>query len=156
MPLDNGSGLNQHHRLQAAWPSSIEPHPQQAITCAEPRSTRPLSAENNHLMSEGQQLKFQGGSPPKPEGDQRSHRGQDRKHADHDTAVRSKLQCLLPDLELCAATGLGRLRIVSQRFLFATECGKGVLGAYKSAHGQEGGSSSGIDSVTVVETILRR
>ena len=52
--------------------------------------------------------------------------------------------------------GLGRLRIVSQRFLFATECGKGILGAYKSAHGQEGGSSSGIDSVTVVETILRR
>jgi hypothetical protein len=48
-------------------------------------------------MSEGQQLKFQGGSTPKPEGDQRSHRGQDRKHAGHDKAVGAKLQ-YLPDI----------------------------------------------------------
>ncbi len=32
---------------------------------AKPWSTGPLSAENNQLMSEGQQLKFQEGSTPK-------------------------------------------------------------------------------------------
>ena len=45
-------------------------------------------------MPEGQHLKFQGGSTPKPEGDQRNHCGQDRKHAGHDKAVGAKLQCL--------------------------------------------------------------
>ena len=45
-------------------------------------------------MSEGQHLKFQVGSTPKPEGGQRNHCGQDRKHAGHDKAVGAKLQCL--------------------------------------------------------------
>jgi len=44
-------------------------------------------------MSEGQDLKFQGGPTPKPEGDQRNHCGQDRKHVGHDKAVGAKVQC---------------------------------------------------------------
>jgi len=95
VPLDHGCGLDQNHRFQAARPSSVEPGPQQAIASPEPRSTGPPSAENSQLMSEGQHLKFQGDSTPKPEGDHRNHRGQDRKHAGHGKAIRSKLQCLL-------------------------------------------------------------
>jgi hypothetical protein len=50
--------------------------------------------ENRHLMSEGQHFKFQGGPTAKPEGGQRNHRKQDRKHAGHDKPVGAKLQCL--------------------------------------------------------------
>lgn len=39
-------------------------------------------------------LKFQGSPTPKPEGDQKNYRGQDRKHGDHDNAVGAILQCL--------------------------------------------------------------
>jgi len=49
--------------------------------------------ENGHLMSEGQHLKFQGSPTPKPEGDQRNYREQDRKHVGHDKAVDAKVQC---------------------------------------------------------------
>jgi hypothetical protein len=44
-------------------------------------------------MSEGQHLKLQGGPTPKPEGNQRHYRGQDRWHAGHDKSVGAKLQC---------------------------------------------------------------
>src|SRR5208282_5181592 len=57
----NGCRLDQHHHLQAARPSSIEPGPQQAVALTKPRSTGPLPMENSHLMSEGQHLQFQGG-----------------------------------------------------------------------------------------------
>jgi hypothetical protein len=50
--------------------------------------------ENGHLMPEDQHLQFQGEATPKPEGDQRNHRGQDRKHAGNDKPVGAKLQCL--------------------------------------------------------------
>jgi hypothetical protein len=39
---------------------------------------RAVPMENGHLMPERQHLKFQGGPTPKPEGDQRNYRGQDR------------------------------------------------------------------------------
>jgi len=64
--------------IQAVRPSSVEPDPQQAVASTKPRSAGPLPVENGHLMSEGQHLKFQGGPTPKPEGDQRNYRGQDR------------------------------------------------------------------------------
>jgi len=63
------------------------------VTSTKPRSAGPLPVENRHLMSEGQHLKFQGSPTPKPEGDQRNYRGQDRKHAGHHKTVGAKLQC---------------------------------------------------------------
>src|SRR5208282_2032516 len=72
----------------------VEPSPEQAVATAKPRSAGPLPMENGHLMSEGQHLKFQRGPTPKPEGDQKNHCRQDRKHAGHDKTVGAKLQCL--------------------------------------------------------------
>jgi hypothetical protein len=72
----------------------VEPTPEQAVATTKPRSAGPLPMENSHLMSQSQDLQFQRGPTPKPEGDQRNHCGQDRKHAGHDKAVGAKLQCL--------------------------------------------------------------
>jgi hypothetical protein len=49
--------------------------------------------ENGHLMSESQHLQFQRGPPLEPEGYDRSHCRQDRKHPGQDKAVGAKLQC---------------------------------------------------------------
>ena len=94
MPLDHGCRLDQHHHLQAARPNPVEPGPQQAIASTKPRSAGPLPVENGQLMPESQDLQFQRGPTPKPEGNQRGHCGQDRKHSGHDKAVGAKLQCL--------------------------------------------------------------
>jgi len=94
VPLDHGCRFDQHHHLQPARPSSVEPGPQQTVASTKPRSAGPLPVENCHLMSEGQHLKLQGGPTPKPEGDQRNHRRQDRKHAGHEKTFGAKLQCL--------------------------------------------------------------
>ena len=59
MPLDHGCGLDQHHHLQAARPSSVEPGPEQAVASTKPRSAGPLPMENGQLMSESKHLQFQ-------------------------------------------------------------------------------------------------
>ena len=94
VPLDDGGRLDQHHHLQTAWPQSVEPSPEQAVATTKPRSAGPLPMENGQLMPESQHLQFQGDATPKPEGDQRGHCGQDRKHAGHHKAVSAKPQCL--------------------------------------------------------------
>ncbi len=60
VPLDHGGSLHQHHHLQAVRPSSVEPSPQQSVALTKPRAARPLPAQNGHVMSESQHLKFQG------------------------------------------------------------------------------------------------
>jgi hypothetical protein len=57
--LDHGCGLDQHHHLQAARPSSVGPDLPQAITSTKARSAAPMPVENRQLVSEGQRLKFQ-------------------------------------------------------------------------------------------------
>ena len=81
VPLDDGCRFDQNHHLQATRPNSVEPTPKQAIATTKPRSAGPLPVENSHLMSQSQDFQFQRGPTPKPEGDQRNHCGQDRKHA---------------------------------------------------------------------------
>jgi hypothetical protein len=53
VPLDHSCRLDQHHRLQATRPSSVEPSPTLSDRLREPTSTGPLPAENNQLISEG-------------------------------------------------------------------------------------------------------
>ena len=71
-------------------PNSVEPIPEQAVATTNSRSAGPLPMENGHLMSEGEHLQFQGSPTPKPEGDQRNHCRQDRKHGGHAKAAGGK------------------------------------------------------------------
>ena len=54
MPLNDGGGLDQHHRFQAGRPYSVEPNPEQPIDREEAGSTGPLAAKNLQLMPEGE------------------------------------------------------------------------------------------------------
>ena len=104
--MDDGSRFDQHHHRQTTRPNSVEPTPEQAVATTKPRSAGPLPMENRHLMSESENLQFQGGPTPKPEGDQRGHCGQDRKHVGHDKAVCAKLQCFQGSRNYEQAQGL--------------------------------------------------
>jgi hypothetical protein len=56
VPLDDGGGLDQHHRVKAARPDSVEPNPEQPIDCEQAGSTRSLAAKHMQLMTKGKVL----------------------------------------------------------------------------------------------------
>jgi hypothetical protein len=53
VPLNHRCRLDQHHRLQTAWPQSVEQDPEQAVEREQPEPTRPLAAKNVQLMAQG-------------------------------------------------------------------------------------------------------
>jgi hypothetical protein len=56
VPLDDRCWLDQHHRLQTAWPQSVEQDPEQAVESKQPEPTRPLAAKNLQLVTEREVL----------------------------------------------------------------------------------------------------
>ena len=56
MPLNDGGGLDQHHRVQTARPYSVEPDPEQAVESEKPGPTRPLAAKNMQLTTKSDVL----------------------------------------------------------------------------------------------------
>lgn len=79
--------------------------------------------EDGQLMSEGEHLQFKRCPTPKPEGNQRSHCGQDRKHAGHDMAAGTKLQCLRSILNYEQPQVAGVPEELKRRFPIALELG---------------------------------
>ena len=59
MPLDDGCRFDQHHGVEDLRPKSVEPNPQQPIGGEEPRLAGTLPAKDGHLMSQGDEFKFQ-------------------------------------------------------------------------------------------------
>ena len=69
----------------ASRPNPVEAHPQQPVEGRKLRPTRPLSAQHGHLMTHGNQLKFQRGAAAKTEGEDRN-KGEENRH--HHVTVR--------------------------------------------------------------------
>jgi len=53
MPVNDGGGLDQHHRVQTARPDSVEPDPQQAVDRERAGATRALAPKHMQLKTEG-------------------------------------------------------------------------------------------------------
>ena len=68
MPLNDGGGLDQHHRVHTARPYPVEPDPQQAVDRGQPEATRALAAKNMQLMTEGEIFQFHCRPAPQPAG----------------------------------------------------------------------------------------
>ena len=66
---------------------------------AELRPTRPLPAQDGHLMSQGDKFKFQGEATANPEREQGTEGGQKREHADDGMTAASEILCFLGFLE---------------------------------------------------------
>jgi hypothetical protein len=56
VPLDDRGRLDQHHRVQASRPQSIEPNPEYLVDSKQSGPTRPLAAKNMQLMTESEVL----------------------------------------------------------------------------------------------------
>jgi hypothetical protein len=56
VPLNHRCWLDQHHRLQTAWPQSVEQDPEQAVDREQPEPTRPLAVKNMQLVTEREVL----------------------------------------------------------------------------------------------------
>ena len=66
---------------------------------AELRPTRPLPAQDGHLMSQGDEFEFQREAITKPEREKRAEGGQNREHADDGMTASPKTPCFLGVLE---------------------------------------------------------
>ena len=66
---------------------------------AEPRPTRPLPAQDGHLMSQGDELELQGEATTNPEREQGPEGGQKRGHADDGMTAAPETLHLLGFLE---------------------------------------------------------
>ena len=99
MLLDDGCRFDQHHGVENLRPDPVKPRPQQPIDGEEPRPARVLPAQNGHLMSQGDELKFQRGAATNPEREQRTEGGQKREHADDGMTAAPETLCFLGLLE---------------------------------------------------------
>jgi hypothetical protein len=64
-------------------PNPVEPHPQEPICGKELKATFALPPQDAHLMSKGDELKFQGGTTSNAEEEQGNESRKNRDHA-HD------------------------------------------------------------------------
>ena len=95
MPLDDGCRFDQHHGVEDLRPKSVEPNPQQPIGGEEPRLAGTLPAKDGHLMSQGDEFKFQRSAATNPEREQGTEGGQKREHADDGMTAASRTLCSL-------------------------------------------------------------
>ncbi len=82
MPLDHGCRLDQHHDVQGLWPNPVKPHPEKTVGAAELGTARAQTPQDRHLVSKGDEFKFQRGAATKPEGQQGTEGRDNREHAD--------------------------------------------------------------------------
>ena len=62
MPLDHGCWLDQHQGSEDLRPNPIKPHPEEPVCGEEPKPTGVLAAQDAHLMSKRNELKFKAGA----------------------------------------------------------------------------------------------
>jgi hypothetical protein len=62
MPLDHGCRFDQHHGAEDLWPNPVKTDTEKPVGGDEPKVTRALPPQDGHLMSQGHELKLQGGA----------------------------------------------------------------------------------------------
>ena len=72
MPLDDGCRFDQHHGVEDLRPDPVKPNPEQPVGGEELRPTGALPAQEGHLMSQGDEFKFQRGAATNTEQEQRT------------------------------------------------------------------------------------
>ena len=87
MPLNNGCRFDQYHGVEDLRPNSVKPRPEQPVGGQEPRPTRALPTQDDHLMSQSNELEFQRGAAAQPEREQGTDRGQNCDHVHDGMAV---------------------------------------------------------------------
>src|ERR1700730_1416539 len=95
MPLDHGRRLYQHHRVEDLRPNPVKPNPEKSVGGEEPNPTWALSPQDTHLMSQRDELEFQGGAATKPEAEYGNDGGKNRDHARDGRAVAQKSPAFL-------------------------------------------------------------
>src|SRR5450830_1224793 len=99
MPLDHGCWLDQHHGVEDLRPNPVQPHPEEPVGGEEPKLTRALPPQDSHLMSQGDELKLQGGAAANTEREQENEGGKNCDHAHDGMAVARKTLDFLGLLE---------------------------------------------------------
>ena len=87
MPIDHSCRFDEHHGVEDLRPDPVKPHPEQPVGGEEPRLAGALPAQDGHLVSQSNELKFQRGATAHPEREQGSDRGQKSDHAHDGMAV---------------------------------------------------------------------
>ena len=75
MPLDHGCRFDQHHCVEDLRADSVKPHPEQPVGGEEPRLARALPTQDGHLVSQGDEFKFQRSAAANPEREQGTEGG---------------------------------------------------------------------------------
>ena len=99
MPVDHGCRLDQHHGAEDLRPDPVKPNPEQAVGGEEPRPARVLPAQDDQLVSQGDEFEFQGEATTNPEREQGTEGGQKHEHADDGMAAAPKALCFIGVLE---------------------------------------------------------
>src|SRR6202030_3037242 len=95
--------LYQHHRVEDLRPTPVKPNPEKSVRGEEPNPTCALPPQDTHLMSQRDELEFQGGAATKPEAEYGNDGGKDRDHARDGRAVAQKSPAFLGPSEFCAS-----------------------------------------------------
>jgi hypothetical protein len=75
MPIDHRRRFDQHHGVEDLRPDPVKPNPEQPVGGEEPRLAGTLPAQDGHLMSQGDEFKFQRGAAAHPEREQMGYWG---------------------------------------------------------------------------------
>ena len=104
VPLDDGCRLHQDHRVQAAWPESIEPNLEHPIAGEEAGSAGVLAPQDRQLMLDADNLQFQRDAAAKSTGQQEKDGRSDREHASDDIGVKPIMPCSLSFIYFATGT----------------------------------------------------
>jgi hypothetical protein len=78
--MDYGCWFDQHHGVEDPRPNLVKPHPEEPVCAEQPRATWSLPPQDGHLMSQGDEVKPQGGAAANTE---REQGNEGRKNCDH-------------------------------------------------------------------------
>ena len=75
MPGEHSCRFDQHHGVEDLRADSVKPHPEQPVGGEEPRLARALPTQDGHLVSQGDEFKFQRSAAANPEREQGTEGG---------------------------------------------------------------------------------
>jgi len=73
--------LIEHDGVQGPAANPVEPRPKKPVRAEKPCTTGALAVQDGHLMSKGDELKFEAGAATNTEAEQRHEGGKNRDHA---------------------------------------------------------------------------
>jgi hypothetical protein len=100
--------LRRPGRHDAPRPNPVKPNPEKSVRGEEPNPTWALPPQDTHLMSQRDELEFQGGAATKPEAEYGNDGGKNRDHARDGRAVAQKSPAFLGPSEFCASTAVAQ------------------------------------------------